>query len=434
MRRLTLPEYSTRAYHPVPAGEARALSATGVVRVAADLSGHTTFTSNSSVGVLRTDTLEVRITPKVGIRRLLWLVGYADDPNGWRHDDLVSLADVDGLVPALAISFLDATSRALAQGVLQGYHEREDALPILRGRLREADQLRGRLALAVPLEVRYDDYDIDIPENQILLTAALRLLRLPDLPSSSRHALRRLTALLADVSPLRAGQKPPSTSPDRRSRHYQPALAIARLVLAGRSIEQPVGQTTATGFVFDLNRVFERWLTVALTAAFRGHGGTLTGQWPGHLDSDRRIRLRPDLVWHHHGHPAAVADAKYKRLHPTTYPHGDLYQILAYSNVLGLAHGHLIYAAGDDQATTTHTIRRSGHQIHTWTLDLTRPSQQLLEDVQTIATAMAQPPASLRAARWPVRASPHPDGDYLDSSKSLGDLVSGPRHGRTISE
>lgn len=157
MRRLTLPEYTTRAYQPLPVAEARALSATGVVRVAADLTGRTTLTSNSSVGVLRTDTLEVRITPKVGIRRLLWLIGYADDPEGWRHDDLVSLADVDGLVPALAISFLNATSRALAHGILQGYHQREEALPVLRGRLREADQLRSRLAVAVPLEVRYDD-------------------------------------------------------------------------------------------------------------------------------------------------------------------------------------------------------------------------------------------------------------------------------------
>lgn len=55
----------------------------------------------------------------------------------------------------------------------------EEALPLLRGRLREATHLRRRDALAVPLEVRYDDYTVDVPENRILLTAARRLLLFP---------------------------------------------------------------------------------------------------------------------------------------------------------------------------------------------------------------------------------------------------------------
>jgi 5-methylcytosine-specific restriction enzyme subunit McrC len=206
----------------------------------------------------------------------------------------------------------------------------------------------------------------------------------------SRQGLRRLIALFANVTSLRPGQALPTTSNDYRTRYYQSALAIARLVLAGRSIEQPAGKTTARGFVFDLNRVFELWLTTALTSALRKHEGTLVDQWLGYFDSERRIRLRPDLVWRRHGRPSAVADAKYKRLHASSYPHGDLYQILAYIHVLGLARGHLIYAAGDGHTTTTHTVNRSGSQIQTWSLDLTKPSLELLDDVGAIAAAMAQ--------------------------------------------
>jgi len=400
VRRLTLPEYTTRAYDQLPMPEALALARTGAVRVAADLTGRTTLTSASSVGVLRTGDIELRVTPKVGIRRLLWLVGYASDPDGWHDEQTVDLIAVDDLVPAIAVSFIAAANRSMAAGILQGYRVTEEALPLLRGRLREADQIRSRLGVAVPLEIRYDDYTVNIPENQILLTAALRLLRVPGVPAPTQTALRRLMSLLTDVTPLIPGHEIPGTPDDRRTHRYQPALRLARLILAGRSLEQPVGPVTASGFLFDLNAVFENWLTTALRVALRPFGGLLRAQWPGHLDLRQRIRLRPDLVWERGGDPVAVIDAKYKALRPAAYPHADLYQMLAYCTVLGLRLGRLVYAAGEEQPLR-HTIRRTNTTIETWTLDLSKPIPDLLADVNGLAVAIvatSSSPAALGAS------------------------------------
>ncbi|MDP9250260.1 MAG: McrC family protein [Chloroflexota bacterium] len=382
-----MPEYTTRAYDPLTTPEALALARTGAVRVAADLAGRTTLTSASSVGVIRAGDIELRVTPKVGIRRLLWLLGYSSDPAGWHDEQMVDLIAVDDLVPAIAVSFIAATNRALAAGILQGYRVMEEALPLLRGRLREADQIRSRLGVAVPLEIRYDDYTANIPENQILLTAALRLLRVPDVPAPVRTALRRLISLLTDVTPLIPGHVIPGTPDDRRTHRYQPALRLARIILAGRSLEQPVGPVTASGFLFDLNAVFENWLTTALRVALRPFGGVLRAQWPGHLDIGRRIRLRPDLVWERGGFPVAVIDAKYKALRPAAYPHADLYQMLAYCTVLGLRLGRLVYAAGEEQPLR-HAIRRTNTTIETWTLDLSKPIRALLADVEGLAVSI----------------------------------------------
>jgi 5-methylcytosine-specific restriction enzyme subunit McrC len=402
MRRLTIPEHRSLAYRRVDTSAAAALAKTRAVRVGADLAGRTTLTSGSNVGVLTAGDVEVRITPKVGIRRLLWLLGYAQNPDGWRHDDKVLLADLDDLVPALAISYLDAANRALAHGVLQDYHQREEALPVLRGRLREADQLRRHLGFPVPVEVRYDDYDVDIPENQILLAATRRLLRLPGIPPPTRAGLRHLTVQLSDVSALRAHRGPPATLADRRTRHYRPALDLAGVVLAGRSIEQRAGHTVATGFVFDLNIVFEQWLTTALRHALRPHGGSLTSQWRDHLDTASKVPVRPDLVWHHARRPAAVADAKYKVLDPGARPHGDLYQLLAYCTILALPAGHLIYADGDARPST-HTVRHAGIKLCSWALDLAKPVAGLLADIDIIAEALAGTHLAARAAtRSPV--------------------------------
>jgi 5-methylcytosine-specific restriction enzyme subunit McrC len=387
VRRLTLPEHKARAFSPIARSTADALTATGAVKVSADLDGRTVLKASSFVGVLRCDEIELRITPKIGIHRLLWLLGHARDPSGWRDDDIVDLSTVDELVAAVAVSFHAAVRRALAHGVLQGYRTVEEALPLLRGRLRESDQLRRRLGLVVPLEVRYDDYTVDIPENRILLAAARRLLRIPGLPSTTHAGLRQLLATLADVTPLVAGEKPPDTVPSRLTRHYQPALRLARVVLAGRSIDQPPGSTAASGFLFDLNKAFEDWLTATLRRALEPHGGRLRDQYRSHLDHRRQLRIRPDLVWERQSRPAAVLDAKYKRVQDDSRPHADLYQMLAYCTALGVPEGHLVYASGDTSAS--HTVREAGTRLRTWVLDLSQQTDHILAQVDRIACAVA---------------------------------------------
>jgi 5-methylcytosine-specific restriction enzyme subunit McrC len=393
VRRLTLSEYQVRAFSPVARPVATALRATGAVKVSADLDGRTVLTASSFVGVLRCGDIELRVTPKISIQRLLWLLGHARDPEGWRDEDIVDLATVDDLVTAVAVSFHAATRRAFRQGVLQGYRTVEEALPLLRGRLREADQLRCRLGLAVPLEVRYDDYTVDIPENRILYAAARRLVRVPGLPPATQAGLRQTLTMLADVTPLVPGEKPPATTATRLTQRYQPAVNLARIVLAGRSIDQPPGPTSASGFLFDLNTAFEDWLTVTLRRALAPYGGRLRDQHPRYLDLGRRVRIIPDLVWEHGATPKAVLDAKYKRVLEATQPHADLYQMLAYCTAMGLPEGHLIYASG--QAHGVHTVRQAGTRLRTWALDLGQSTEAILSQVDTIAFAISDSSPSL---------------------------------------
>ena len=389
MRRLTLPEYSTRAYTKLPPESALALAKTGAVEVAMDLQGRTRLTSTSYVGVVRAGEVELRITPKLPIHRLLWLIGYASDPKGWRDEQQVDLRETDDLVAAMAVSFVAASTRALAHGLLRGYRVMEEASVTLRGRLREADQVRRRLTVALPLEVRYDDYTVDIPENQLLLSAALRLRHLPDLPANTRGALHRLTALMGEVTPMVPGQQLPEVRFDQLNRHYRPAILLARLILSGRSLDQPPGETTAAGFLFDLNTVFEQWLRVALREALLPYGGYLRAPWPGHLDVAKSIFLRPDMVWERGGRPAGVVDAKYKSLHSEgVASNPDLYQMLAYCTVLGLSAGHLVYAAGE-QTPGRCVVINTRIAISTWAMHLDKPVTELMGEVNQLATTLS---------------------------------------------
>ena len=279
MRRLTLDEHTTRTFAGVPPEVADAIAASKAARVWTNRAGQTVLRTSSYVGVVRIgDEVEVRVRPKITIHRLLWLLGYARDPKGWRDDTVVGLSEVDDLMAAVGVSYLAAARRALAGGVLQGYRVTDEAAPVLRGRLREADQLRHRLGLAVPIEIRYDDYTTDITENQLLLAAALRLLRLPGVPTPTRLGLRHLIALLADVRSLPPAGTPPATADNQLTRRYQPALRLARIVLAGHGLDQPAGDVAASGFLFNLDHAFENWLTATLGRALAPFGGSLDDQ------------------------------------------------------------------------------------------------------------------------------------------------------------
>jgi hypothetical protein len=107
------------------------------------------------------------------------------------------------LLSAVVEAFTRVTERALLPGLVQGYRQYEAALPVVRGRIREADQIRRGYSVMVPVEVRYDDFTVDTPENRLLRAALIRALRLPGLPRPLRHRLLRLDVRLADVTAVR---------------------------------------------------------------------------------------------------------------------------------------------------------------------------------------------------------------------------------------
>lgn len=376
--------------------QARALSVTGAVSVNPGWAPDSwKVVAGPFVGVISAGDVELRIRPRITVSRLIFLLGYAQDPRAWR-DDPVGLDDQADLWPAMAQVFVRKAEKALERGLLQGYRTEEASQLVMRGRLRESDQLRRRAGLALPLELRYDEYDVDIAENRILRAATERLLRVPRLPVSTSRRLRHLLSRLSDARRLVQGQPLPATPATRLNAGYQPALALARMVLRSRSVDVLDAGVRATGFLVNMNTVFEDFVTVALAEALTPFGGHCVAQDTRHqLDVARRVRLRPDLVrYGPTGQPEGVVDAKYKAENPAGYPYADIYQLLAYCTALRLPVGHLVYAEGGE---TRDVVTRHAHiKIRQHALDLGGPVASLLDRVAELAQDVASP-ASLEA-------------------------------------
>ncbi len=378
--------------HELTSEQAGALAAGKLVRVTpGPHSGLWRVCDNGFVGAARTgparDPIEVRVQPKIRIDRLFFLLGYAQKPRGWKQEE-VDAGERTELLPALAHAFARAAERALSQSVLLGYRETEEALPVVRGRVRVKEQIQRRFGFPVPVEVRYDDYTTDIPENRLLLSATHRLLRLPGVPADTRKQLRRLLLRLDGVTRLVPGMPVPGWTPTRLNARYHTALGLAELVLRGASYELEDGtHVRVDGLMLEMWRVFEDFLTVALAEALRPHGGTVRLQdLRHHFDHARRVSLRPDLVYYTvDGRPQAVVDAKYKIEESAGKHESDLYQLLAYCTVLGLDRGHLVYAEGMGAPYAHHVVGTPDLRIVESALDLSLPSGDLLAQVEDLA-------------------------------------------------
>jgi 5-methylcytosine-specific restriction enzyme subunit McrC len=375
---------------PLTPEQGRSLASSGVVSAipSAFRSGSWLLDATGKVGAARIGDMEIHIRPKVPIARLLFLVGYSQHAAAWQPET-VSVAETADLIPVVAQALWRQTERAIHQGLLPGYVVVEESSQVLRGRLRESVQLHRHHGLPLPLEIRHDEFTIDIPENQILRTACEWMLLVPRVDAQSQRMLQRLLRDFSEVTSLSRGDPIPAWQQSGLNARYHAALRLAEIVLRASSVEHPSGSVLLNGFLLDMPKLFEDFVTVTLREALVAEfGGWVDSQDRHYLDQAGKVVLRPDIVWKVRGSPVAVIDVKYKAEKPAGYPNADLYQLLAYCTVLGLREGHLVYAKGNEEPAR-HVIRQSGIEIFCHALDLSQPPDVLLGQTCGLARSIA---------------------------------------------
>ena len=130
--------------------------------------------------------------------------------------------------------------------------------------------------------------------------------------------------------------------------------------------------------MFDLNKVFEDFVTVALSEAMAQYGGEMRSQHRDWLDHDCGIQIIPDLTWWSGGECMGIVDAKFKALETKGVPNADAYQMLAYCTALDVPRGFLVYARDPANAPMQHLVRNSGSVICVRTLDLEQAPEVVL--------------------------------------------------------
>ena len=195
---------------------------------------------------------------------------------------VMAFREEHALPDVLALALAAQAHRAFSHGLLHGYLAEEQALLTVRGRFRFAEQVGRRLDFPMPVELRYDEFTGDILPNQLVKAAARRLARAGLRSHGARRYLGWVVGMLADVS---LWEFPPGRVPevafDRLNGHYRGVVALARLVLRHGAFESGRGVVRASGFLMDMNNVFQEFLTQALREEL--------GASPRTLRSDREL-------------------------------------------------------------------------------------------------------------------------------------------------
>ena len=267
MNLIELKEYEPyRTNVPLDADQRKALleDAHIAISVSPEGNGNYELTPSSYIGALKVGELAVVVRPKIPIARVMFMVAYAMDPRNWRRNSVELEPDID-VLDAIALAFAHHTRQAIRRGLLQGYRSEEAALNTVRGRVRFADQISRRFGVPLPIEVAYEEFTEDIEKNRLLKTA-IHLLR---------HSSMRSLVVRQEVSHLWPAFEAVRLTTHRRDalpempytrldEHYRPAVELARLIINNSSLELHHGKISGTAFFIDMNKLFERFLYVAL--------------------------------------------------------------------------------------------------------------------------------------------------------------------------
>ena len=390
MREITLREYEKSSGISLSSEERDTLH-TGLPSVTIEpvpgTEGTYHLTPGSEVGAIEIDGLSVVIEPKIGIVNLLSMACYATGKVKMDREDF-DFREEYALPDVLALALAAQAHRAFSHGLLHGYLVEEQALLTVRGRVRFAEQVGRRLDFPMPVELRYDEFTGDILSNQLVKAAVHGLARARLRSHGARRSLGWVAGMLADVS-LR--EFPPGRVPevafDRLNGHYRGVVALSRLVLRYGAFESGRGGVRASGFLMDMNVIFQEFLTQALREELGASPRTLRSDRELEkltLDHGRRVTLAPDLTWWDGPTCTFVGDAKYKNLTGRRVPNSDLYQMLSYATALDLPGGLLVYAQGEvDDAS--YQVRHSGKRLDVASLNVAGTLDETLRNVRRIA-------------------------------------------------
>ena len=167
----------------------------------------------------------------------------------------------------------------------------------LRGRVLFDQQLSRRPGIHLPVELRYDEYEVNIVENRVSrqhLESSNDTFLIPALARRLAHLRFRLDG----VEPWPAGMNVPMFNFTRLNQRYRAALALARLILERRSLEFPDQTQRGSAFLFNMNHIFEKYVDAELRRELEGSGGRVDGQRKSYLDEARHRadEARRDVV------------------------------------------------------------------------------------------------------------------------------------------
>jgi 5-methylcytosine-specific restriction enzyme subunit McrC len=353
------------------------------------------------VGVIAAQGCAIEILPKIDFstenssdingcarRRLIQMLAVALDLKidtgqltalDWQHENLLEI-----LIRVFSEKLLEAARR----GMPRRYVEHFDDLPVLRGRLDVMRQFGALAADPSRLACRFDALTADVAINQIMKATIAKLRRIARSIENERR-LQELAFVYADIasipiSMLRWNQ----VILDRTNSRWHELINLARLLLGGRFQTTSVGGSNGFSLLFEMNTLFEEYITRMLKRALVGTDLSVISQggriYCLETDGHRGLfQTRPDILVKRGDEIVQIIDTKWKRIATRIddpkqgVSQADVYQMMAYGQLykcgrLTLLYPHHSAVGFSEGIQAVHKVNGTSNSLETATIDIAK--------------------------------------------------------------
>jgi 5-methylcytosine-specific restriction endonuclease McrBC regulatory subunit McrC len=189
---------------------------------------------------------------------------------------------------------------------------------------------------------------------------------------------------------------------------YRLLHGFCRLFLENSTISERVGGVAFKGFLLDMNKLYEDFVTQAFLTAAQGSDLFVKPQDADTLSvyPSLPVRIKPDITVRSGEGVVAVVDAKYKRTEGMFENH-DFYQMVAYGTALACSETYLVYPSTEWTDDRPVAVKNSPITIYIRRFDLSDPrcvdlAEAVARDVLT----------TLKARARGMAARPQPQMDF----------------------
>lgn len=317
--------------------------------------GHKKIKFNSYVGVLQVGELVIEVLPK-GDK--------TDNDNKWRNALIQMLrvarylklevsersllkSSKNHLLELLFRSYLEEVTYLIRTGLVKKYITDSKNSKALKGKLLFNKNLQHNLVHKERFYNEFDFYSSDNLYNQVLKLALKKITQITSSIEISSIAKGLLLDMdkVSDLSPR--GINFNQLILDRKTRDYDDALTLARMIIKNHSSDLQQGGLPLIAFLFDMNTLFEDFIYRSFKREeknFKSIELKVKGQTRSKFWHYKEIR--PDIIleFKRDGIPQKIIiDTKWKLLTELKPSDADLKQIYVYNMQLGAERGILLY-------------------------------------------------------------------------------------------
>lgn len=337
------------------------------------------------------------------INNIYHMLAYAFKTLNQENYEDVAVESFDEMYDLLAAILAKGIGVQLKQGLYREYINRQEELPVMRGKINMPGTIKKRLAHERVLTCEFDELSENNLYNQILKTTVMLLLKNVKVKTEYKDDLKKKMLFFSNVDMLEPiSIKWSAIRFQRNNQTYRMLISICQLIIEGMLITTDAGDYRLASFVDEqrMCRLYEKFILEYYSRHYP-EVCVSASQIPWYVDDGIRTML-PVMQSDIHlqkDNTVLIIDAKYYS-HTTqtqfdkhTLHSNNMYQIFTYvknrdyefGDEEHKVSGMLLYAKTEEEIQPDKVYQMHGNQITVRTLDLNLPFTEIAGQLNSIA-------------------------------------------------